>query len=363
MNNRFAERLYQATAADADNFAISPFSIAAAMALPYAGASGTTRTAFEDALGFQDPAVVAATFDRLLDALNDNRKEAALVIRVANGIWVRDDIRLHDAFRDTVTRSHRARVETADFRNQPGVVRDRINAWVAEATETRIPQLIPPAGITRDTGTVLVNALYFKGPWETPFSIDQTRPMEFHTEAGETIEVDTMYRRGRMTVAEAATHRTLALRFDDDRFEMLIWLPQEGVPLGDVAAIPLADRLDDDALQERDLKVYLPRFRIRTTLPLKDGLTQLGLHDAFTRHADFSGIGDGPELFISDVFHETFLEVAEGGVEAAAATGVAMEVTSMPPVFRADRPFLFALRHRPGNAVLFLGQVTRPEWE
>lgn len=106
--------------------------------------------------------------------------------------------------------------------------------------------------------------------------------------------------------------------------------------------------------------------------PLTGALQKLGLTHAFdlpAGSANFDGIAPrspGPALFISDIFHKTFLALDENGTEAAAATAVVMGVRSLPPLperpkeIRVDRPFLFAIQHRPTGACLFLGRMINP---
>jgi serpin B len=94
-------------------------------------------------------------------------------------------------------------------------------------------------------------------------------------------------------------------------------------------------------------------------------LAALGMKDAFTESADLSGMGGRPgDLYISAVIHKAFVEVNEEGTEAAAATAVAVEVTSIsmdePPEFRADRPFLFIIRENKTGSVLFIGRLADP---
>jgi len=90
----------------------------------------------------------------------------------------------------------------------------------------------------------------------------------------------------------------------------------------------------------------------------------MGMKLAFTRDADFTGLADRDDLYISIVQHKAFIEVNERGSEAAAATAVGIEALSMPadppPVVRADRPFLFVIRHNATGAILFMGRVTDP---
>jgi len=105
-------------------------------------------------------------------------------------------------------------------------------------------------------------------------------------------------------------------------------------------------------------------------------LEALGMTLPFDRsRADFSGInGHQPPaeeaLFLSAVLHKAFVDVNEEGTEAAAATvelmEIAMAMDSRPPqvpTFRADHPFLFAIRSRRSGAILFLGRVTDPTKE
>jgi serpin B len=86
--------------------------------------------------------------------------------------------------------------------------------------------------------------------------------------------------------------------------------------------------------------------------------------DAFSG-GDFTGISDA-SLRIDEVYHETFIDVNESGTEAAAATAVTISLTgdawslSPPPVFRANHPFLFALRDTHSGSLLFLGRMADP---
>jgi serpin B len=87
----------------------------------------------------------------------------------------------------------------------------------------------------------------------------------------------------------------------------------------------------------------------------------MGMPDAFSGGADFSGMAKG-QLFISEVVHKAFVKVNEEGTEAAAATAVIMGRGAPPPVptFRADHPFLFLIRENTTGSILFVGRVVDP---
>jgi serpin B len=113
-------------------------------------------------------------------------------------------------------------------------------------------------------------------------------------------------------------------------------------------------------LSEVQMDVVLPRFKMETKYTLNETLATMGMPSAFTPSADFSSMTDDPEWFIHIVVHQAFVEVNEEGTEAAAATGVSGGVTSVPPSFVANHPFVFLIRDQVTNSILFLGRVIDP---
>ncbi len=108
--------------------------------------------------------------------------------------------------------------------------------------------------------------------------------------------------------------------------------------------------------------MYLPRFKITWQGELSRTLTDMGMKDAFSRNADFSGMDGKKDIYISKVVHKAFVDVNEEGTEAAAATAVigrAMAIRHMS-IFRADHPFLFLLRDSRTGTILFIGRVVNP---
>jgi serpin B len=106
--------------------------------------------------------------------------------------------------------------------------------------------------------------------------------------------------------------------------------------------------------------LVMPRFKFATDVPLKETLSALGMPDAFSDHADFSGINGARDLRVQSVIHKAIIAVDEKGTTASAATGVSVGVTSLPPTLVVDRPFLFFIRHNPTGAILFQGRVVDP---
>ena len=115
---------------------------------------------------------------------------------------------------------------------------------------------------------------------------------------------------------------------------------------------------------EQDVNIFLPKFKFETNYELNDILSAMGMTDAFALPpAGFSGISVKKDLYITKVIHEAVIEVNEKGSEAAAATAVVLDTKSVRfrPEFKADRPFLFLIRHNSTGSILFFGRVMNPE--
>ncbi len=255
-----------------------------------------------------------------------------------------------------------------NFQQDPEGSRRIINDWVAEQTEDRIKDLIPGGMLPADTRLVLTNAIYFLGDWAHEFDKDDTRDRPFHLAGDQEVAVPTMKQTHRFQHTNIDGGQLLRLPYQGNELEMVILLPDAENGLATLEANLTAAQLNGwlavtkPALAE----VQLPRFRLEGEFSLNKALYQLGMRQAFSRSADFSGMTSAEHLFISDVIHKSFVDVFEKGTEAAAATAIVLRVTSMPipvqpeVVFHADHPFLFLIRHQATGSILFMGRVMDP---
>jgi serine protease inhibitor len=359
-------RLYDQLRAADDNVVISPVSLMGAFGVVSSGARGETRTAILNSLGLPQADMLNADLGGLLRMLEV--EDDATTLSVANAVWVQQDFTLNPAFVQTAERDYGAQARTVDFRGSPQQAADEINAWVSEETRNRIPELITTSSINDATRLVVTNAVYFLGDWLHPFNASSTSEEAFRLADGSTTPIPLMFQRGSFRLLETDQFQAIDLPYDNARLAMTVLLPRKpndlrALEAGLDAGLPgwLA-RLD--AEQPRTVQLYLPKIETGLSYELVPQLMTLGMGVAFTPAADFRGIADAP-LAIGQVVHKTFLRIDEKGTEAAAATGIAIEVTSAPatppPTFRADHPFLFLIRDRETGAVLFLGRISRPE--
>jgi serpin B len=110
----------------------------------------------------------------------------------------------------------------------------------------------------------------------------------------------------------------------------------------------------------------LPRFSAETRTDLADTLKAMGMTDAFSRAADFSGITQDERLAVSKVIHQANIDVDEEGTTAAAATVVTGRATMGPgpdyplTTLNVNKPFLYFIYDKTSGAILFMGQITNP---
>jgi serpin B len=252
---------------------------------------------------------------------------------------------------------------------------------VASATHDRITDLLPAKTVTNDTRAVLVNTIYFRGLWDTPFDAADTKREPFTRLDGEEQPTFLMHQRSHFAVIERGGVQAIELPYEGGDVGMVVFLPRssDGLPsfetgLTNQALAGWFAALD--AAWPRDTILTLPKMHLEWQHELSGTLSKMGAPIAFTDAADFSGMATIPYpgevrgaigLKISHVIHEAWLDVDELGTEAAAATGVTEMVVvaekreERPPVvFRADKPFLFVLRDRRTGLILFMGRYVAP---
>jgi len=368
--NAFALDLYAQVRGEKGNLFFSPYSISSALAMTWAGARG--ETASEMAAALQLPAgwrtapdEAHAAFAGFAARLNAEGKPYAMA--VANSLWGQKGYEFVPDFLGLLKRQYGAGLEEVDFAKDTEGARKAINVWVEQKTKDRIKDLIPPGTLQALTRLVLVNAIYFKGTWESPFEKQGTRDADFFVTPARKVRAPTMRQVEHVRYAEAPDAQAVELPYKGGDLAMVILLPKQRGGLAalekSLTAQTLAKRLE--ALKVENVAVSLPRYTMTWSSGLAKVLGAMGMVRAFDgQKADFTGINAGKEPFwISEVIHKAFVEVNEEGTEAAAATAVVAmggAAPAKPVEFRADHPFLFLIRDTASGAILFMGRLVDP---
>jgi serpin B len=370
---RFGLDLYRALSPGQTNLVFSPTSIALALAMARAGARGQTAAEMDAVmheLASDDHAAWLNALDQALASRNqtstdDMGQELPVTLRIANAPFAQEGMPLEDAYLETLAARFGAGLRLVDYVSATEEARQVINAWVDERTEQRIPELLVEGVLTPATRLTLVNAIYLKAPWQTPFFEGATEDGTFTRADGSTVEVPFMSTSASLPHASGDGWQAVELPYLGRSLAMTVILPD------DLAAFEQTLTPDDlatitSSLTDTQVALALPRFGIESKAELATILGALGMPTAFTDAADFSGITTAERLAISNVVHQANIDVDEKGTEAAAATAVLMVESAMPSdplMLRLDRPFLFALRDVPTGAILFLGRVGDPSIE
>lgn len=364
--NAIAFKFYAAEAAKAGNVFFSPYSMYAAFGMAYEGAKGATAEEIAAVFSFPAaPADLRAGLASLKKELAASAKGAEFV--QANSFWAQKDYKFLPAYLKTLKTDYSAAARNTDFKTKTEASRKEINAWTAKQTKGKIKELFPAESLTALTRLVLVNAVYFKGLWETTFKKDMTFEADFTKSGGEKVKVKMMTSPGTRDAqyAENGDLQALRLPYKGGALAMLVVLPRREKPLAEVekdfGAAALAGLRGE--LSKEKVRVFLPKFSFSSGYKLNAALAELGMPTAFTEKADFSGMDGTKGLYIQNAFHKAFVEVSEEGTEAAAATGIAVGLKSMPmgqKMFRADRPFLFFIEDTKTGLILFMGRVEDP---
>lgn len=369
-NNAFAFDLYQSIKAQDGNLVYSPYSISLALAMTYAGARGETETQMAQALHFLPQDRLHPAFNALDLQLAERGKAASdeetpLQLNIANAVWAEQTYPFLQSFLDTIALNYGAGIQLSDFINQSEAVRQEINSWVSDQTEDKIKDLIPEGVLDSDTRMALVNAIYFKADWLSPFDADSTFDAPFHLLDGSQVNVPTMNKGTFIPYAAGDGWQAIELAYQGEAAAMDIILPDEG-RFEEVEASLNGEMVSTiiQSLQPTSLQLSLPKFKYESAVGLAEPLAGLGMTDAFDPNkADFSGMSEKNDLYVSAVLHKAFVAVDEKGTEAAAATAVIVGVTSAPlydVTLNIDRPFIFLIRDIPTGQILFVGRVMNP---
>lgn len=329
-----------------ENVFVSPYSAGVAMSMLSEGAEGQTKTELSAALNGLDFTAYTPAADTAVD------------VRTANSAWLRKGFTVKSGYSDCLSRKYGADVSVRDF-SDPGTV-DAINNWCSEKTEGKIPSIVDAIG--QDMVMFLVNALYFKAPWEKEFNGKLTSDDTFYGSKKEG-SVPFMYAKDVFQYAEYQGAQMVSLPYSGGKYSMLVMLPSPEMSVDDV--LPYLNEETylkaRESMSEKRISLKMPKFKLETTTVLNDTFAALGVRRVFSGAAELGGISSSG-IAVDQIKQKCFVEVNEAGSEAAAVTSVGVRLTSVNPPAAVpsvvvDRPFLFAITDNATGNFLFTGKV------
>lgn len=374
-SNQFGFDLYrQLAGSQKGNLFLSPYSVETALAMTSAGARNKTASQMAHVLHLDhfaqpdDSHQGMAHLTELLNKVSIAGDTTLFELVVANALWGQKGFDFNPDFIKLVDQKYAGKLESLDFNNAEAA-RTTINGWVESKTHDKIKNLISPGVINADTRLVLTNAIYFKSSWADEFSKQATTKEPFHIDNTTAADVSMMHTNRKLQYTATDDLQAVELPYSGHRLSIVVLLPKEGRTIDAVEQSLDASKLQAlvGTFADYLVDLSLPKFKFTSQASLSNTLSTMGMPDAFSSAADFSGMTSSERLGISEVIHKAFIDVNEEGTEAAAATAVMMRAMSAPRpqpiekvVFKADHPFLFVIRENISGCVLFMGRVSNP---
>lgn len=361
-SNSFGIDIFKTVAFNAekdDNVFISPLSISLALSMLYNGSENTTKEELQKGLGFTGLSIeqINTANQQLIKALLN--ADSKVKIQIANSIWYKNDLLVEPNFITVNKEFYNAEVNSVKFDSE---TKNIINSWVSNATNKKIPEIID--NIPTDAIMYLINAIYFKGIWQYKFDNKQTQQREFTTTENKKIKADFMYQKGSFDLFKNDLLTAINLPYGKGNYSMMVLVPAVNKNYQDIL-----NALNEESWNEWNsnisksvyLEVFLPKFKFKYKKTLNEDLQALGINTMFTGNADLTGIIKTGGISVSRVLHNTFVEVNEEGTEAAAATAVEIKYTATTGnIFIADKPFVFIIKEKETNSMLFMGVLNKP---
>jgi serpin B len=363
-NNFGIDLFVQVAATEEENFMLSPLSASIALTMALNGADGATLDQMKQVLDYpleMSMAEINASYKSLVEQLL--KADPKVKLAIANALYYRNGFSIKPPFLNTIGNDFGAYIKGLDF-DQPSAL-TTINKWAADNTQQKITKVLDR--ISRDAMMFIMNAVYFKGDWSYQFDKSLTADKPFYVKPGNAVNVKTMTGKVGAVVNHANGYSVLELPYGRKNFSMVIVLPHTGLEdfystLSPAVWNSITSDLDKSS-EWIETHVEMPKFTFDYEKILNDELQAMGIRDAFLPPlANFNPISD-TKLFISFVKQNTFVDVNEEGTEAAAVTVIGFERFSGggsgTPAFVVDKPFVFAIRERTTNTLLFIGSVKR----
>ncbi|XP_054474634.1 alpha-1-antitrypsin homolog [Anoplopoma fimbria] len=362
-NADFGFALYKSlntNAAAGKNIFFSPLGISSTLSMLSTGAKGETHRQLFFSLGYStfNQTQVNKAYKHLFNIHGHSQENQHL--DVGNAVALHSGFSPLKTFLKDVKHYYFGHVFNVNL-TKPAKAAAEINTFIANKTQDKIKDMVKdldPAMVM-----VLINYVYFKGQWKTPFNLDMTRKMNFHVANTKKVQVDMMMRSGYYdTYWDVDNHTTVILLPYHGNTSMMIVLPDEG-KMKEVEGYINKDYIrhwHDSVSMEYVVDLFLPKFTISADAPLENTLKEMGITDAFEGKADFSGMSDKVKLKVSKASHKAVLSVTEMGTEAAATSITELVYISLPRSVRIDRPFLVFILENLTKSILFMGKINNP---
>lgn len=340
------------------NVFLSPMSVSIALTMLYNGTNDIGKEQMNEVLHLNgmDLETLNQNYYCLLEELTKLDEE--VVLNIANSVWSRDNFEAKAAFKEYAIEYLSSEYISADF-SDPTTV-NQINDWISDKTEEKIQNVLE--SIPPDAIMYLINAIYFNADWKYSFDPEYSFEGAFSTLDDDFTMVDYMFQKNDYLFTQNDQFKAIEIPYGNDAFSMTVVMPNENINgfIADFSEAAFIDLVEE--MEEVEVPLRMPKFELDYKITMNQILKDMGMPAVFVP-GSLENIQEGYDLFVSSVIHQTYIDVDEVGTEAAGVTVIGIETTSVgdpgPEMF-VNRPFLFFIRDRVNNNVLFSGKIIDP---
>ncbi|GAA0182715.1 serpin family protein [Clostridium sediminicola] len=358
-NNKVAFKMLKETinTNENKNIVISPISMNTILSLTQNGAAGETKEEMKNALelGRYEDNNINESYKNII--ANYNSLES-IELKMANSVWVGEDLKVEEDFKNIGREKYEAKIQNVDF-SKRGTLKV-INSWIEKQTNGKIKKIVDSID---GTAMLLINSVYFKSKWLNQFEKKMTSKKIFTNSQGKAKKVNMMKETQYVQYVKGNSFGSIRLPYEDENFGMYIFLPNEDSNVKEILKEINNENWNMwiEKATEKELQVQLPKFKIEFQQELNEMLKEFGMEKAFSGDANFSNLSKEDDLFIDLVKQKCFIDVSEGGTEAAAVTEVDVDKcdveTEEVKQFIVNRPFVYAIADKNTGMILFMGTV------
>ncbi|MFT4553084.1 MAG: serpin B [Chlamydiales bacterium] len=370
-NNLLGIRLYHGLKNHESNFVFSPFGIFIVLESLLDSSRGKTNEEISQMLSVPlDRDSWRSSVFILYDSLLHGNPGAPFDIYFPNSLWIQKGEAPTTLFK--VAFKEKGDLHQVDFKNDWESLPKEVNEWMAKATDNQFTDLIHRKDIGRSTKMLICNSFNFNSWWNNFFNTDKTHQGTFTLDSGRVVRAEMMEVQARLRGSWQKELSLVELPYNgavgSERLAFLLLLPNkhEGIEALEKHISPTNLKKWVKSLITQKILIRMPRFSIKTRLPLKKNLREMGIESAFGNQADFSGINGEKGLKLDEIYHVSSLICNEWGsklVEGKHEKGQGFRgimSSSNPREFVVDHPFIFLVYDKLADSILMMGRMTNP---
>ncbi|XP_016331662.1 serpin H1a [Sinocyclocheilus anshuiensis] len=360
-----AFNLYQnlAKEKDIENILISPVVVASSLGLVALGGKSNTASQVKTVLSattVKDEELHSGLSELLTEVSNSTARNVTW--KISNRLYGPSSVRFVDDFLKSSRKHYNYEHSKINFRDKRSAVK-AINEWASKSTDGKLPEVTKD--VEKTDGAMIINAMFYKPHWDEQFHHKMVDNRGFLVHRSYTISVPMMHRTGIYGFFDDTTNNLLLLDMPlaHKMSSVVFIMPYHVESLERVEKLLTRQQLNTwiSKMEQRAVAVSLPKVSVEVSHNLQKHLAELGLTEAVDKaKADLSNISGKKDLYLSNVFHASAMEWdTEGNPPDISVYGT--DKLKNPKLFYADHPFIFLVKDKKTNSILFMGRLVRPK--